>query len=72
MKNALGILGALIWGLLVFRTALGIHFPSKEITDRLQWEVQEKSGGNWLLKIEKLKPYGTLGFTIDEGLLFRF
>ena len=43
MKRVLIAIGAVLWGIIVFRIALGIHFPTEAIKNRAAVEVSKST-----------------------------
>ena len=54
MKKIAIVIGAFIWFFLVFRVALGVHFPLDTVKKRLQWEVEQMSDGGFQVEINDL------------------
>ena len=52
MKRVLIAIGAFLWGIIVFRIALGIHFPTEAIKNRAAVEVSKSTNDAMQLKIE--------------------
>ncbi|TVQ92896.1 MAG: type II secretion system protein GspN [Deltaproteobacteria bacterium] len=50
-------LGGLVWSALVFVVVLWWTFPSQAIVDRLAYEVQESSGGDYALTASAARPW---------------
>lgn len=54
------VLGAglfVVWLFVVFLVTLRLSFPSKAVADRLAWEVQKGSGGQYELQMRDLTPW---------------
>ena len=52
MKTIAMAAGATVWGSLIFGIALHVHFPEEALIDRLRWQVEDGSGGQWLMDAE--------------------
>jgi type II secretion system protein N len=51
------IIGGLLWCVLVFIGSLWLTFPSQAIVDRLAYQVQEASGGDYALRAASAGPW---------------
>ncbi len=67
---ALGLSGVAFF-LFVFMVGLRVHFPGEQARDRLAFEVQEASGGAWLLCGSAARPYRLVGLAMDDVVLFK-
>ncbi|MFT5681914.1 MAG: type II secretion system protein N, partial [Myxococcota bacterium] len=63
--------GASVWGLAVFGIALHVHFPEESLIERVRWQVEEGSGGAWLLDAEGASPYRMTGVSLSDVTLFK-
>ena len=70
MKRLLIAIAASIWGLIVFRIALGIHFPSDSIQNRIAVEVSKATDDANQLKIGELGLASFLGVQIKDGIWY--
>ncbi len=70
MKRVLIAIAASIWGLIVFRIALGIHFPSESIQNRIAVEVSKATDDANQLKIGELGLASFLGIQIKDGIWY--
>jgi type II secretion system protein N len=72
MIKTIGIAaGASAWGLAVFGIALHVHFPEEPLIEQLRWQIQESSGGEWLLSAEGASPYRLTGIALEDVILFK-
>lgn len=70
MKRVLIALGAFLWGIAVFRIALGIHFPSEAIQNRAAVEVSKSTNDTMQLKIGDLGLASLIGIEISDSILY--
>ena len=70
MKRIGIILGSMVWGLLVFRIALGIHFPVEDIQNRIRVEVDESTKSSMQLKIGNLSLASLIGLQANNVILY--
>ena len=64
-------LAAAAWGLIAFGLGLRVHFPEEQLIERLQWEVQERSGGDFALQAGSASPWRMTGVTLKDAVLLR-
>jgi len=62
-------LSAVATFLLVFIVALHLHFPGQKARDRLAWQVQEATGGAWMLQASDAHLYRGTGLSLDDAVL---
>ncbi len=70
MRIVLTILGGIAAFCLVFVGALHLHFPSDAARDRLAWELQEATGGDWMLQATSASPYRLTGLALEDATLY--
>ena len=63
--------GGLATFVLVFLLALYAHFPGQAAKDRLAWQVQEASGGKWLVQAADARIWRGAGLVLDDVILFK-
>ena len=71
MKRFGIILGSMIWGLLVFRIALGIHFPVEDIQNRIRVEVDKSTKSSMQLKIGNMSLASLIGLQANNVILYK-
>ena len=54
-----------------FLMALHIHFPSQVARDRVAWQVQQATGGAWMLQASDAHLYRGTGLALDDVVLLR-
>lgn len=69
-RIVLGVALLCVWLGFVFLVTLRLTFPSEAVADRLAYEVQKGSGGQYELQLRDLSPW-RLGATADAIRLFR-
>ncbi len=57
MKNALLVVGGILWFGLVFSLTFWLTFPSDTLAERLKYEVYDGSGGDYQLQLDSLSPW---------------
>lgn len=57
MTRFLNGLALSAWGAVAFAGTLWASFPSKAVADRLSFEVSERSGGAWDLRVDSVAPW---------------
>lgn len=67
---ASGLAGLALF-VIVFLLGLRVHFPGEAARDRLAFEIQESSGGAWLLSGSAARPYRVVGLAMDDVVLFK-
>ena len=70
MKNVAIIFGSFIWFLLVFRIALGIHFPLETVDQRIRSEVEKRSDQQLQLDVNDLSLSGLIGLSLANSTLY--
>ncbi len=70
MKRLLIALAASVWGLLVFRVALGIHFPTDTLKNRVAVEVAKSTKDSMQLKMGDVGLTSLLGIQVTDGILY--
>ena len=70
MKRVLIAAGAFIWGIVVFRIALGIHFPTEAIKNRASVEVSKSTNDSMQLKIGDMGLASALGLKASDSILY--
>lgn len=65
------LLSGIAFFVFTFLVGLRVHFPGEQARDRLAFEVQEASGGAWLLSGSAARPYRLVGLTMDDVVLFK-
>lgn len=63
--------GGLATFVLVFLLALYLHFPGQAAADRLSWQVQESSGGKWLIQAADARIWRGAGLALQDVVLFK-
>ncbi|MCK6502861.1 type II secretion system protein GspN [Myxococcota bacterium] len=63
--------GGLATFVLVFFLALYLHFPGQAAADRLSWQVQEASGGKWLIQAADARIWRGAGLALEDVVLFK-
>jgi len=71
MKRALIVLGSFLWGIVVFRIAFGIHFPSEIVQNRIAVEVAKSSKDSMQLKIGDIGPTSLMGLQVNDAILYK-
>ena len=71
MKRIGIILGSMVWGLLVFRIAFGIHFPVEDIRNRLRVEVYNSTKSSMQLQIGDLSLASLIGLQANNVILYK-
>ena len=71
MKKIIVILLSSLWGIIVFRIALAIHFPVEVIQNRIMYSVEQSSNQKMQLQIEGMDLYSMLGLQMDKSTLFQ-
>ncbi len=70
MKRLLIALAASMWGLVVFRIALGIHFPTDALKNKVAVEVAKSTKDSMQLKMGDVGLTSLLGIQITDGILY--
>ena len=70
MRIILWIVGAVLWGVVVFLAALHVHFPSETLLDRAKYEVERGSDGGWAIDAAGLDLWRVTGVSADELVLY--
>lgn len=68
LKLGVGALGATFLG---FMVGLHVHFPSQAALDRLRYEIQDRSRGDWGLEASDLDLYMLTGVSLDDVTLYK-
>ena len=63
--------GALAASFFGFLAGLHVHFPSAAALERLRYEVQDRSNGDWGLDASDLSLYRLTGVTLDDATLYK-
>ena len=71
MKKVAIILGAFLWGISVFRIALGIHFPTEELGQTIRSEFEKSTGNKMQLGINDLSLSGFLGLEASQATIYK-
>ena len=71
MKRALIVLGSFLWGMVVFRIAFGVHFPSESIQNRIAVEVAKSTKDSMQLKIGDIGPTSLMGLQVNDTILYK-
>ena len=71
MKKLLVLFASSIWGLLVFRLALGIHFPMEDVSATLQSTVEKSTNKNMQLEIGDLGFANLLGIVAQNATIYQ-
>jgi type II secretion system protein N len=71
MKRIAIVIGSMLWGLAVFRIALGIHFPSQEIKNRIEVEVDQSTKSEMQLKLGDFGLSGLIGLEAVNATLYQ-
>jgi len=61
--------GASVLGMVVFTVAMHVHFPSEAVIERVQWEIQESSGGSYALEASDASWWMPGGVTFSDATL---
>lgn len=70
MKRVLIAIGAFLWGILVFRIALDIHFPTEVIKNRASVEVSKSTNDAMQLKIGDMGLSSLIGLKASDSILY--
>ena len=70
MKRVLIAFGAFLWGIIVFRVALGIHFPTDAIKNRAAVEISKSTNDSMQLKIGDLGLTSLIGLQASDSILY--
>ena len=70
MKRVLIAIGAFIWGIIVFRIALGVHFPTDAIKNRASVEVSKSTNDSMQLQIGDMRLTSVLGLKASDSILY--
>ena len=70
MKRVLIAIGAFLWGIVVFRIALGIHFPTEVIKNRAAVEISKSTNDAMQLKIGDMGLASLLGLQASNSILY--
>ena len=70
MKRVLIAIGAFVWGIVVFRIALGIHFPTEVIKNRAAVEVSKSTNDAMQLKIGDMGLASLIGIQASDSILY--
>lgn len=70
MKRVLIAIGAFIWGIVVFRIALGIHFPTEVIKNRAAVEISKSTNDAMQLKIGDIGLASLIGLQASDSILY--
>lgn len=71
MKRIAIVIGSMLWGLAVFRIALSIHFPSEEIKNRIEVEVDQSTNSEMQLKIGDFGLSSLIGLEAKNATLYK-
>jgi hypothetical protein len=71
MRTALMILGAALWGLLVFVIGLRVNFPSDEALARLRYEVWRSSDGKYALEASGASLAFPLSLSLSDVTVYK-
>jgi len=71
MKPIFMGLGAIAATFVGFVVGLHVHFPSEAALERLRYEVQDRSNGDWGLDASDLGLYRLTGVTLDDVTLYK-
>ncbi len=70
--NKLGLgLGASALGAVTFATALHVHFPGEAVVQRVRWEIQENTKGEWAFEAEDAGWWMPGGITFENARMLR-
>jgi type II secretion system protein N len=61
----------MVWGLMVFRVALGIHFPVEDIKNRIGVELDKSTGSDMQIQIGELSLASMIGLKAQNTILFK-
>lgn len=70
MKRVLIAIGAFIWGIIVFRIAFGIHFPTEVIKNRAAVEISKSTNDAMQLKIGDIGLASLIGLEASDSILY--
>lgn len=72
MRAALQLgLAGLATSFLGFLAGLHVHFPSDAALERLRWEIQDRSKGEWGLTASDLDLYWLSGVSLQDATLYK-
>ena len=71
MKRVAIVIGSMLWGIVVFRIALGIHFPSQEIKNRIEVEVDQSTKSQMQLKLGEFGLSSLIGVKATNATLYQ-
>ena len=61
----------MVWGLMVFRVALGIHFPVEDIKNRIGVELDKSTSSNMQIEIGDLSLASLIGLKAQNTILYK-
>lgn len=62
--------GAMLVGAVCFIGGLWAHFPENALITRVQYELQERSGGAWAVDADGARPWFPAGLTLHDVVLY--
>ena len=71
IKKIAIILGAFLWGVIVFRVALGIHFPAEELGKRIRAEFEQSTNAEMQMDINALSLAGLVGLEASQTTIYK-
>ena len=70
MKRVLIVLGAFLWGIVVFRVALGIHFPTEAIKNRAAVELSRSTNDSMQVKVGDIGLASLIGLEASDTIVY--
>ena len=64
-------LGAFLWGIIVFRIALGIHFPTEDLSKRIRSEFEKSTKSEMQMDINELSLAGLVGLKASQTTIYK-
>ncbi|MBN1336866.1 MAG: type II secretion system protein GspN [Deltaproteobacteria bacterium] len=66
IRTVLHVLAAAAWSVAVFLVGLHLFFPSEAALERIRWEVDQRSGGEWALEAAEASPWRLVGLSLSD------
>lgn len=71
MNKPVVMLLSSLWGILVFRMALAVHFPVEAIQNRIAYAVEQSSAQKMQLQVEGMDLYSIVGLQMNKATVFK-
>lgn len=71
IKKIAIVLGAFLWGIIIFRIALGLHFPTDELGKKIRSEFEKSTKSEMQMDISSLSLAGLIGLEANQTTIYK-